>query len=112
MQVIFFRTAAGREPVREYFTALAESERAAAADVFCALRQHGLQAPGVIFRQVRGKLWEFRINGTVSHRVFYVTVRGSTMVLLHSYKKQGQKAPLREIAIAERRKREVFHEKQ
>jgi len=40
--------------------------------------------------------------------VFYVVVSGPTMVLLHAYKKQGRKAPPREIAVAEQRMREVL----
>ncbi len=39
-----------------------------------------------------------------------VVITGPMMVLLHSYKKQSQKAPAREIKIAERRMKEVLHE--
>jgi phage-related protein len=35
-------------------------------------------------------------------RLFYVTVKGNALVLLHGYKKQLQKAPKKEIAIAEK----------
>lgn len=56
-------------------------------------------------RQIRGKLWELRISRT---RIFYVVVVGDTMVLLHAYKKQGQKAPTREIETATRRMAEVL----
>jgi phage-related protein len=50
------------------------------------------------------------IEAGASHRVFYVVVNGPMIVLLHSYKKQSQKAPTREIKIAERRMKEVLHE--
>ena len=43
-----------------------------------------------------------------SHRAFYVVVAGPLMVLLHAYKKQGQKAPVREIEIATDRMMEVL----
>jgi phage-related protein len=55
-------------------------------------------------------LWEFYIEAGASHRIFYVVVNGPMIVLLHSYKKQNQKAPTREIKIAERRMKEVLHE--
>ena len=42
------------------------------------------------------------------HRVFYVVIVGPTMVLLHAYKKQGQKAPRGEIQVAQARMKEVF----
>lgn len=110
MQIIFYRTPGGQEPVREYLSGLSLRDRATAADVLDAIREHGLRAPGVRFKQIRGKLWEFYIEAGASHRVFYVVVNGPMIVLLHSYKKQSQKAPTREIKIAERRMKEVLHE--
>ncbi|HKZ41943.1 MAG TPA: type II toxin-antitoxin system RelE/ParE family toxin [Candidatus Hodarchaeales archaeon] len=110
MQIIFYRTLGGQEPVREYLSGLPLRDRAAAADVLDAIREHGLRAPGVRFKQIRGKLWEFYIEAGASHRIFYIVVNGPMMVLLHGYKKQSQKAPAREIKIAERRIKEVLHE--
>ena len=46
MRIIFYRSLAGREPVREYLSGLPLRDRAAAADVLDAIREHGLQAPG------------------------------------------------------------------
>jgi phage-related protein len=85
-------------------------DRAAAADVLDAIRECGLSAPGVRFRPIKGKLWEFRVEAGASYRIFYVIVTGPIMVLLHSYKKKSQKAPERELRIAERRMKEVLHE--
>jgi phage-related protein len=107
MQIVFYKTPAGQEPVREYLVGLPLRDRAAAADVLDAIREHGLKAPGVRFKAIRGKLWEFYVEAGASHRVFYVVVTGSLMVLLHAYKKQAQKAPAREIDVAERRMKEV-----
>ncbi|MBI5198373.1 MAG: type II toxin-antitoxin system RelE/ParE family toxin [Nitrospirae bacterium] len=58
-------------------------------------------------RQIRGKLWELRIS---RHRVFYVIIDAEMMVLLHAYKKQGQKAPAHELETALRRMKEVLEE--
>jgi len=117
IQIIFYRAPSGQEPVREYLSGLPLRDRAAAADVLDAIREHGLHAPGVRFKQIRGKLWEFYVEAGVSHRIFYVVfffffffITGPMMVLLHSYKKQSQKAPAREIKTAERRMKEVLHE--
>ncbi len=110
MKIVFYRAASGKEPVREYFSTLPLPDRAAAADVLDAIREHGLNAAGVRFRPIRGKLWEFHVEAKASHRIFYLMVTGPMMVLLHSYKKQSQKAPNKEIKIAERRMKEVFHE--
>ena len=109
MRTVFYRSRTGRVPVREYVDSLPVRDQAAVADVLGAIEEHGLAAPGVRFRVIRAKLWEFYIEGGASHRVFYVVVRGPTMVLLHAYKKQSRKAPRSEIDIAERRMKEVLH---
>lgn len=108
MEIVFYRTPRGREPVREYLTGLPLEDRAAAADVLDAIRNHGFKAPGVRFKSIREKLWEFSVEARASHRVFCVVVTGPLMVLLHAYKKRGQKAPVREIEIATDRMKEVL----
>jgi phage-related protein len=110
MRIIFYRSLAGREPVRDHLSGLSLRDRAAAADVLDAIREHGLQASGVRFKQIREKLWEFYVEAGASYRIFYVTVTGPMMVLLHAYKKKSQKAPVQEIETAIRRMKEVLHE--
>jgi phage-related protein len=50
------------------------------------------------------------VEAGASHRIFYVTVTGPMIVLLHAYKKKSQKAPVQEIETAVRRMKEVLHE--
>ncbi len=57
------------------------------------------------FGQIEGKLWEIRVS---AHRVFYVLIDREEMVLLHAYKKQGQKLPLKEREVAMRRMKELL----
>jgi len=64
-----------------------------------------LAAIRVRFRQIEGKLWEIKIG---SHRVFYVMIDGEEMVLLHAYKKQQQKLPIKERETALRRLKELL----
>jgi len=59
----------------------------------------------VQFGQIEGKLWEIRVS---AHRVFYVLIDREEMVLLHAYKKQGQKLPLKEREVAMRRMKELL----
>lgn len=105
MQIRRYTTASGRSPVDAYLDALPVAERAEVLAVLEDLRRYGLDAPLVSMRQIRGKLWELRISRT---RIFYVVVIGDTMVLLHAYKKQGQKAPTQEIETASRRMADVL----
>jgi phage-related protein len=57
------------------------------------------------FRQIEGKLWEIKVS---THRIFYVVIEREEMVLLHVYKKQGQKLPIKERDIATRRMKELL----
>ena len=69
------------------------------------IERHGFDAVRVQFRQIEGKLWEIKVS---AHRVFYVVIEENEMVLLHAYKKQGQKLPIRERDIAIRRMKELL----
>jgi phage-related protein len=55
-------------------------------------------------------LFELRLKGQEGiARVFFCTLIGRRVVMLHSFIKKTQKIPLREIAIAEKRMNEVKH---
>jgi phage-related protein len=91
--------------VEEFLDDLPKQERAEVDAILEDLKDHGLAAPLVSMRQIQGKLWELRISRT---RIFYVMLGSNTMILLHAYKKQSQKAPRHEIETALRRMRELF----
>lgn len=48
-------------------------------------------------------LWELRILGEDSIRVFYIAIMESTFLFLHAFKKKKQKTPKKEIDIALKR---------
>ncbi len=104
MIIKVYRTASGRSPVEDYLLRLPKPDRAEVIETFKAIEKYGLSAP-ISMRQIRGKLWEIRISQT---RIFYLVVETGTMVLLHAYKKQGQKTPDREIETALRRMAEFI----
>ena len=58
-------------------------------------------------RPVQGKLWELRPGGI---RLFYFAFIDHQFVILHGYRKQGMKAPEREIMVALRRMKELLDE--
>lgn len=91
--------------VEEFLNDLPKHERAEVDAILEDLKDHGLAAPLVSMRQIRGKLWELRISRT---RIFYVMLGSNTMVLLHVYKKQSQKTPHHEIETALRRMRDLL----
>lgn len=104
MKIRFYLTAAGANPVVKYLDGLDGKD---ATEVFASLRYieiHGLDG-SVVCRPISGKLWELKVS---QQRVFYVVVSGPEVVLLHAYKKQGQKAPRGEIEVALKRMKEVL----
>ena len=103
MRVLYYLLPSGTNPVRRYIDTLPIDDAAEIDAVLAYIQHHGLDT-FVDHRQVKGKLWELRPN---QHRVFYVLRTGPEMVLLHAYKKQGNKAPKKEIQLALKRLREV-----
>ena len=56
-------------------------------------------------------LFELRLKGTEGiARVFYCTLVGRRIVMLHSFVKKTQKTPVHELKIAQNRMNEVKHE--
>lgn len=57
-----------------------------------------------------GGLFELRLKGAEGiARVFYCTIVGKRIVMLHSFVKKTQKTPPRERRIAETRMKEIKH---
>ncbi len=103
MKVRFYVDAGGQKPVGHYLHSLSDTEHAAVAHALRQVERYGLSV--VDARQIDGKLWEIR---TPNQRVFYVLVDGPTLVVLHAYKKEGQKAPKNDLEIATARMQEVL----
>ena len=105
MKVTFYTTTSRRSPVLDYIRDLSKPERARVLEALDQIERYGFDAVRVQFRQIEGKLWEIRVS---AHRVFYVLIQQEEMVLLHAYKKQGQKLPLREREVAMKRMKELL----
>jgi phage-related protein len=55
-------------------------------------------------------LFELRLKGAEGiARVFFCTMVGKRIVMLHSFVKKTQRTPLRELAIAQTRLKEIKH---
>ncbi|HEY0133906.1 MAG TPA: type II toxin-antitoxin system RelE/ParE family toxin [Nannocystis sp.] len=97
MKIRFFETNRGQAPVREYIDSLPTRDVAKIGAALSDIAEHGLRDALTQLRQIRGTLWEIKIQ---PHRIFYAVVEGDTLVLLHAYRKQSQRAPKNEIATA------------
>jgi len=70
------------------------------------------QGQGTYVKHVEGqrKLFEIRAKGKDGiARVFYCTIDGQRIILLHGFTKNTEKTPKREIDIAVKRMQEVIH---
>ena len=103
LNVVFFRTDAGREPVREWLRSLDKEDRKAIGeDIKLVQFRWPLGMP--LVRKIEEDLWEVRSNlsdGRIA-RVFF-TVGGSEMALLHGFMKKSQKTPQRDLNLARNR---------
>jgi phage-related protein len=105
VQVDFYETSSGRSPVHEYLKELEKPERARILSVLSLIQEHGFDVAKIYARHLEGKLWELRIS---SHRLFYSFTGKDQVMLLHAYKKQGQKIPLHEREVAMQRMKEIL----
>jgi len=105
MEVLFYQTAHGRAPVKTELDALPKKAQAHAYELLDGIETYGLNAPRVIFRQIRGKLWEIKIKlpGVGDYRIFYCMIQKDTMLLLNAFSKKTQKAPKQHIEVALKR---------
>ncbi len=109
MKITFAAAASGRGYFDRFLQALPKRDRAVILAVFKDIQDYGLEAKGCEFRQIEGKLWEIKVRApTVGYRFFYVMLSSDHLHVLHSYKKQGQRAPLKELEIARIRLKEVL----
>lgn len=110
LDVIFFRTAHGREPVREWLRGMnAEDRKVIGEDIKLTQFRWPLGMP--LVRKLEPGLWEVRshlTHGGIARTFF--TVVGADMVLLHGFEKKTPKTPKDDLELARRRKRHYLEE--
>jgi phage-related protein len=112
VKVTFAAASSGRSYFEKFIQDLSTQDRVVILAVFQDIQGHGLEAKGCEFRQIEGKLWEVKVRAqTGGYRFFYVLLAADHMHVLHSYRKQGQKAPPRELEMARKRLKEALDEK-
>jgi phage-related protein len=106
LQVVFFRTAAGNEPVREWLKSLSPPDRRVIGfdlqrvEFRWPIGMPLTRALGDGLHEVRSTLASRRI----ARVLFYVSEDGE-LVVLHGFIKKSQRIPVDDLAIARRNKR-------
>jgi phage-related protein len=102
LRVIFYRTDAGHEPVRQWLKSLErEDRRVIGNDIKTA--QYGWPLGMPLIRKLEPGLWEVRsrIGHGIARTIF--SVGEGTMVLLHGFVKKSQKTPSEDLRTARQR---------
>jgi phage-related protein len=106
LDVLFFRTEQGNEPVREWLLSLAREERKIIGDDVLKVQYCWPIGMPLVGKMGKG-LWEVRSRlGDRIARVMFC-VEGRTMVLLHGFVKKTQKTPKHELDLAIKRMNQV-----
>jgi phage-related protein len=107
---IFFLTAAGGEPVRQWLKSLSPIEDRKQIGVDIKAVEFGWPIGMPVCRPLGDGLYEVRSSLTqnrIARVLFYVDVKGR-MVLLHGFIKKAQKTPPADLELA--RKNKALHE--
>ena len=109
LNVKFYKSEIGKEPVREWLKELPKADRQAIGeDIKTA--QYGWPLGMPLIRKMGRGLWEVRSHiGSGIARVLF-TVIDKTMILLHGFVKKSQKTPQDDLDTAHRRLKKVEKE--
>lgn len=107
LPIRFYRSASGREPVREWLRSLSAEDRQILGTDIRTL-EFGWPTGMPLCRSLGHGLWEIRSSlpqGRIARVIFCIHTQQA--VLLHGFLKKTQKTPKPDIDVAMRRKREV-----
>ncbi|OGU16413.1 MAG: hypothetical protein A2076_03270 [Geobacteraceae bacterium GWC2_53_11] len=99
LKVVFYRSEAGNEPVREWLKDLhRDDKRQIGEDIKTAQLGWPLGMP--LIKKIDKDLWEVRTRLTDGIARVFFTVDGEYMILLHGFIKKSQKTPQNELKTA------------
>lgn len=106
LDVRFFQTDAGTEPVRDWLKNLPAADRKAVGEDIKTI-QFGWPLGMPLVRHLEGDIREVRIG--LDNRIARVlfTLEGSTMVLLHGFIKKQQTIPKPDLDLAKNRLKQL-----
>jgi phage-related protein len=110
LQVVFFRTDHGGEPVREWLKSLPLDEKRIIGEDIKTV-QFGWPLGMPTIRKMEPGLWEVRsrLKNRIARVLF--TVNNNMMVLLHGFIKKSDKTPQDDLNIAHQRLAQLRGEK-
>lgn len=109
-QVLFYRTQSGFCPVKEFLNVLPGKIAKRVTWTLEMIREID-RVPDIYFKKMAGseEIWECRVqSGSNAYRILCFFAGRSTLILTNGFAKKSRKTPAREIALAERYRRDYF----
>jgi len=99
LNVVFYRSESGDEPVREWLKELPREDRRQIGEDIKTV-QIGWPLGMPLIRKIDKDLWEVRTTLESGIARVFFTVGGDYMILLHGFLKKSQKTPQNELKTA------------
>ena len=109
MEIIFFRSEGGKEPVAEFLDTLTPQQLQKVDFVFRVIEESVAMVPSSLFKKLSGAdgIWEIRVSTRGSALRFLSFIdQGRLVVATNGFDKKTRKTPQREIRLAESRKKD------
>jgi phage-related protein len=107
LKVVFFKTEAGNEPVREWLKALSKEDcKIIGTDILTVQYAWPIGKP--LVDNLGDGLWEIRsrLDNRIARTLFVMV--NQEIVLLHGFIKKQQKTPQDELELAKKRKKQYL----
>lgn len=102
LRVVFYKSASGNEPVRQWLKSLPREDRKIIGEDIKTV-QFGWPLGMPLIRKLDKGLWEVRSRLDRRIARVLVTVEDDVIVLLHAFVKKSQKTPKRDLELAKSR---------
>ena len=101
-KILEYQTSRGERPITEFIKKQQPTAIAKIAHLIDLLEVHGSMLTMPHAKRLEGGLYELRVRGKEEIRIIY-GFKGKTIYLLHGFKKQTQKTPIKELETARQR---------
>ena len=108
--IIFYKATSGKCPVKDHLDSLTDNQVTKIAWVLKLIRELD-QIPSKYFKKLINteNIWEVRVDvGKNTFRLLGFFHGRELIILTNSFQKKSQKTPLKEIGLAEKRKKEYL----
>ncbi len=109
-RIVFYKTPSGKCPVEEFLDSLTDEQAAKIAWVLKIIRELD-RIPAKYFQKLNDTkdIWEVRVDvGRNTFRLLGFFHARKMIILTNSFQKKSRKTPLKEIRLAEKRKKDYM----